>query len=125
MLPLLHQQHYERFKQVLEQISQMVTDTICSESVLKLKLTELQQFFQDQILSLNADELDSEIAQRVQSYQVEMNKQLRLLGMDVMFLQAAQQATTNRQRRSQVSERLRILIRYCEVVLGKEVKIEE
>jgi hypothetical protein len=119
MLPLLHRQQYERFKQILEQVSQMSSHTSCDGSVLKPKLTELQQFFQDQILSLNADELDSEVEHQVQSYQVEMNKQLRLLGMDVLFLQAAQQAATTKQRRSQVNDRLKTLIRYCEAVLGE------
>ncbi|UBF26142.1 heterocyst frequency control protein PatD [Kovacikia minuta CCNUW1] len=120
MLPLLHRECYEAFKQTLEQASTAVVQTNSDGSDLKRMVTELQQFFQERILSLNANELNPEIEQRVQSYQVEINKQLRLLGMDVLFLQAARQATTSEQRRSQVSDRLMILIRYCEAMLEGE-----
>jgi len=58
------------------------------------------------------------VEQRLQSFQVEINKQLRLLGMDVLFLKSARQVTTIAQRRSQMGDRVQILIQYCDAVLG-------
>jgi hypothetical protein len=87
-------------------------------ATLEPEVLKLQQFFQNQILKLDGNELSPELEQRIYSFQVEIDKQLRLLGMDIMFLQAARQEATGSQRRSQVSDRLSTLIRYCEAVLG-------
>ncbi|WP_421657607.1 heterocyst frequency control protein PatD [Leptothermofonsia sp. ETS-13] len=116
MLLPLHQQSYGEFKQALRQMNETVKQGN-DGSGLKLEVTKLQQFFQTKILTLNTDELPPEVEQRVQSYQVEIDKQLRLLGMDVMFLQAARKAGTGEQRRKQVSDRVLTLIRYCDALL--------
>lgn len=119
MLPPSHQQRYREFKHVLEQVRGIAEPGV-AETRLKSEFSELQQFFQGQILSLAGSDLTPAVEQRVQSYQVEMNKQLRLLGIDVMFLQAAKQATTRAQRWGQVGDRLTTLIRYCEILLEEE-----
>jgi hypothetical protein len=78
---------------------------------------KLQLFFRDQVSALALDELTGVVAQRSQAYRVEMDKQLRLLAVDVMFLQAAKQAETVQQRVKVVSDRLQTLIRYCDALL--------
>ncbi len=118
MLPLLHQQRYERFQQALEQLRLAAAQPIGDSVSLKSDVAELQLLFQDQILGLSTTDLPVDVEQRVQSYQVEMNKQLRLLGMDAMFLQAARQAVTREQRRNQMNDRIGVLLRYCEALLG-------
>lgn len=118
MLPVFHQQRYWEFKQVLERVRESA-DAAADGATLTSEVSDLQHFFEHQILSLDASELLPVIEQRVQAYQVEINKQLRLLGMDVMFLQAARQADTRAQRWRQVSDRLSVLIRYCDGLLGK------
>lgn len=116
VLPLTHQQYYEAFKQTLGQVHQAVQDA--NSKALQSSVMALQQFFRDQLLSLPMDELSAATQQWVQSYQVEMNKQLRLLGVDVLFLQSARQAATAAQRQQQVRDRLDTLQRYCEALLG-------
>lgn len=111
-----HQQPYREFKQALRQMNETIKQGN-GGSGLKPEVTKLQQFFQTKILTLNTDELPSGVGQRMQSYQVEIDKQLRLLGMDVMFLQAARKAGTGEQRRKQVSDRVLTLIRYCDALL--------
>lgn len=118
MLSALYRQRYGELKQVLDQVSRIAAQSDCDGSALKSSVAQLQKFFQNQILSLQADELSPETEQRVQSYLVEINKQLRLLEMDVMFLQAARQPATREQRQRQMGDRLMTLIRYCEAVLG-------
>jgi hypothetical protein len=53
-----------------------------------------------------------------QAIYVEINKQLRLLKTDMLFLQSAKQAATQAQRVQQMRDRLTLLERYCEMILG-------
>lgn len=81
-----------------------------------IAIAELQRIFQVEILldgdSLNSDDVGG-MAQRLRSLNVEINKQLKLLAMDLLFLQAAQQVATVEQRRQQMGKRLEMLERYC------------
>ena len=124
-LPLAQQERYEAFKQTLQQVQQMAVSPDANSMMLRSEVIALQQYFHDQLLSLSTDTFSSSMQQWVQSYQVEMDKQLRLLGMDVLFLQAAKQATKVLQRQQQVCDRLSTLQRYCEALLGGEEKDEE
>jgi hypothetical protein len=120
MLPQSHRQQYQEFQQILQQLEKFVDQPICDRAALKSKIPEAQQFFQKQIKSLDIEALESEMAYRSRSLQVEMDKQLRLLNMEVMFLQTARQLTTSQHRLGQIKERLRTLGEYCEVMLSAE-----
>jgi hypothetical protein len=74
----------------------------------------LQQFFQEQIVPLNSDEWYE------RSYRTEISKQLRLLDIDILFLQGAKQPATVETRLKAISDRISILIGYCQTVLDKE-----
>jgi hypothetical protein len=54
---------------------------------------------------------------REQSYKTEINKQLRLLEVDMMFLQGAKQLTTLQSRLKTIEERIDTLIRYCQAII--------
>jgi hypothetical protein len=54
---------------------------------------------------------------REQSYKTEINKQLRLLEVDMMFLQGAKQLTTLQARLKTIEERIDTLIRYCQAII--------
>ncbi|MBW4472025.1 MAG: heterocyst frequency control protein PatD [Stenomitos rutilans HA7619-LM2] len=121
-LPLLHQQRYEAFQQLLGQVAQTIAQGDSAllyepSTVVQAKVADLQQFFRQQILCLPLDILVPSMQHWMQSYQVECDKQLRLLGLDVMSLRAARQPTTIAQRQQQVSDRLSTLQRYCAAVL--------
>lgn len=124
MLPPIHQQCYQEFRQLLQHSDELVAQG-SDGSALKSEILILQQFFQNQILILDTNVLSAELEQRVQSFQVEINKQLRLLNTDAMFLQVAKQAATTEQRRSQVRDRIATLMRYCEALLGEGERKEE
>lgn len=83
---------------------------------LRLLFQQLQTQFQQQVLTLDTSRLEGAIP----SLHTEMAKQLRLLNMDLMFLQTARQPETARQRTEQMGDRLRLLMRYCDAVLGEE-----
>jgi hypothetical protein len=118
MLPEAHRQIYQEFLRSLEQLQGMATQAKPEPAALIALFQKVQQFFQGQILSLSwENHPDPKMEQRVQSYQIEMNKQLKLMGTDVMFLQAARQSSTAQQRQVQISDRLNLLIGYCNVLL--------
>lgn len=118
MLPLLHQSGYQALQQQLEGLQATIADSPGEIVSLKSTVSAVQALFQTEILSLPIADLDPQLAQRLQSIHVEIDKQLRLLGMDVMFLQAARQTATVTQRQQQIRDRLNLLLRYCDALLG-------
>ncbi len=71
-------------------------------------------YFRDQILTATPPNEDDPH----HAIQVEINKQLRLLNTDSLFLRSAKQAITQAQRLQQMRDRLTLLERYCEMILG-------
>lgn len=112
MIPEAHRQHYQVLGQALAQLGVVTADP----TRLKAAISPLQQQFQ-QIVALGVEDLDPATAQRVYACQVEIDKQLRLLSMDAMFLQAARQSTTAQQRQQQVRDRIQTLIGYCQAMV--------
>jgi hypothetical protein len=144
MIPELYQRRYQEFCQHVGQlrihVAQPLTPTepqklVLQAACLKSEITQLQHNFRDDILSLTAiadstaseneparvNEVPPEIAHRLQAIQVEIDKQLKLLAMDVLFLQTARQATTAEQRQQQMGDRLEQLERYCALVLSAPI----
>jgi len=127
MLPLVYRERYSLFRQGLRQLDELVTaeaiaPTDNTNGGFQAPVTELQSFFQAELLTLAGDDLAPAVEQRLQSFQVEINKQLRLLGMDVLFLKSARQVTTIAQRRSQMGDRVQLLIQYCDALVGSEAQ---
>ncbi|MGI0490208.1 heterocyst frequency control protein PatD [Alkalinema pantanalense CENA528] len=87
--------------------------------VISSGLANLQGMFREQVLILPLDEIDYTHQTKVQSYQAEISKQLRLVGLDCTFLAAARQPQTQARRVQQVLDRVETLIRYCNGILGE------
>lgn len=121
MLPQVYCQHYQTLQQALEQlqgrVAQGSSESTNLSSELMSEFRTIQNFFQFQVANLSPDLLSPEMQSRVGSYQTEINKQLRLLGTDLMFLKSARQSSTAEQRRTQIRDRLKTLIGYCNVLL--------
>ncbi|HEY9616637.1 MAG TPA: heterocyst frequency control protein PatD [Microcoleaceae cyanobacterium] len=118
MLPLSHQTVYRSLQKQIEALQTTISNSPIEVTTFKAAITELQTGFQTEIVPRSIADLDPQLAQRVQSVHVEIDKQLRLLGMDVMFLQAARQVTTIEQRQQQIRDRVNLLLRYCDALLG-------
>lgn len=117
MLPQVHYQRYQELKQVLEQLKVKVTQAEPKDTDLMSAFLKVKNYFQLQVVNLSPDELTLEMENTVRSYQTEIHKQLRLLGTDLTFLQAARQVSTAEQRRTQICNRLATLIGYCKALL--------
>jgi hypothetical protein len=74
----------------------------------------IDNHFRDHILATTIDTDDNPH----QAIQVEINKQLRLLKTDRLFLRSAKQAHIVDQRLQQMTDRLTLLERYGEMILG-------
>ncbi len=122
MLPDLHDQCYRNLMQALQQLAETVNAPNPDKPRVRASTLEMQQFFQEQILSLGMDELDQGVVSLVQSFQTELHKQLRLLGNDVMFLFSARQPQTFERRLSEVRDRINSSIGYCEAILSIQAK---
>jgi hypothetical protein len=117
MLPQFYRVRYQEFSQALEQLQQTAAPTNLDRIPLHQRFEQVQQLFHQQILCLDTDELAPADIPRVQSYLTEINKQMRLLGMDITFLQAARQSATKEERLVQIGSRIQTLIGYCQAVL--------
>lgn len=116
MLPNIYAQRYKNFATILEMMQQAAAAKADAQS-LRQSFLNAQQFFGQQILSLDDNDLEPADESRVRSYQTEISKQLQLLSMDVMFLQAARQQQTTTLRQNQILLRLQTLISYCNAIL--------
>ena len=107
----LNRQNYQAFATLLQQLGDYTTTAEVNAPELRRMVASLQQMFRQQIVP------DSESDSRVQSYQKEISKQLRLLELDVTFFQGAKQVTTTQARLQTIGDRLSTLIQYCEAIL--------
>ena len=116
MLPPSHCDRIQEFVNVLKQLHPTVNSAPHNQEDISLSSTfqEVKKFFQEQIVSLTDDNLDSDDAYRMRSYLTEIHRLMRLLQMDMMFLQASRNPVTEKQRQSGMSDRIKTLIDYCE-----------
>jgi hypothetical protein len=107
----LNNQKYRAFTTLLEQLRDDISSNLTNAEQLRQRMASLQSFFRTDIVTLTT-QFPTE-----QSYQTEMSKQLRLLQIDIMFLQGARQASTAKSRVDTLTERLTTLIGYCDAIL--------
>ncbi|AFY64998.1 heterocyst frequency control protein PatD [Geitlerinema sp. PCC 7407] len=119
-LPPSHRDRYQQWQDLLTACRTIVQGPERDGPALRAQLLQVQQFFQEQVGPLDLAELDGAIAPRVQAVRTEMQKELRLLAMDGMFLQAARQSATQQQRQKQLGDRLEKLAGYCQVLVEAE-----
>lgn len=114
---LSNYQQYREFAQLLEKLQLQATSSGLEVGKLRQSLEKTQQFFQQQILTIDPINLLPEQESQIRSYHTEISKQLQLVGMDVRFLQAARQQATLSNRQMQLTSRIQTLISYCNALL--------
>lgn len=108
---------YQQFERLLQRLQTSLADQTWSATALKTEISQLQQLFQTQ---LAADTPIANEPNSIQAIQTEINKQLRLLETDVLFLQAARQPTKIQQRQQQIVDRINLLLNYCAAILNAD-----
>lgn len=115
MLSQLFYQRYQEFFYLLEQLQ--AASAQLDRAKLQQSIVVAQQFFQQQIVTLDPQDLSPQQQAKIRSYQTEISKQLQLAKMDVIFLQAARLQATAANRQMQLADRIQTLIRYCNTIL--------
>jgi hypothetical protein len=106
---LSDRQHYQTLQQKVDRLKEGVDRR---STDLALTLADVQQ---QAGISL-AEALDP----KTQAYQTEIDKQLRLLAMDLIMLKTAKQPATIEQRWAGISDRVGRLQGYCAALLTEE-----
>jgi hypothetical protein len=114
MLPSLHCQCCEEFLRSLEQLKQGVERGTNIQEEFK----GLQQLYQEKILTLSSEGIEPAIAPRWRSLHTEINRTLRLLQTDILFLNASRQATTSQQRQTACLQHIERLVGYCTAMVN-------
>lgn len=105
---------FQQFQSAIDALNQTLNTVELDRTALHQKIRSLQQIFQEEIQSIQSEDY------QIHSVLVEINKQMRLLGMDGMFLQTARQIETFETRLEQVRDRSKRLASYCSAILGTE-----
>ncbi len=123
MLPTTHRPYYLQLKTQLEQLSQDLEAVAhqTSESIpLSTQVQQVQQYFQQQIMTLSMEEVDAAVVSQVQSYQTELHRYLRLLGTEVQFLAVSRNPSTTNSTLANLRDRVQKLIAGCDTLLGTQ-----
>jgi hypothetical protein len=106
-------QHYQTLREGVVQLQAIAAQ--------QSGIAEFQALFLQLPQRSGAAAAESEaIGEQVQSFQTEINKQMRLLELDLMFLKTARQATTLEQRWQMMGDRLHLLTVYCDALLSQD-----
>ncbi|BAT51276.1 hypothetical protein NOS3756_01990 [Nostoc sp. NIES-3756] len=111
----LNLEKYQSLVILLDELRQGIITQIDVLEV-RQRLAALKQLFGQEIAPIAEDDW------RIQSYKTEISKQLRLLEVDVMFLQGARQPATAQTRLNVIGDRLNTLIQYCDAILQQSTQ---
>jgi len=119
MLSEENRQQYEELNLKLAKLQNLVGQDNLDKVALLARHQELQQFFGHLIVALDQAQLSPAEESQVQSYTTEIHKQLRLMGMDITFLQASRSDGTTQMRKKAISDRLQTIMGYCSTLLAE------
>lgn len=117
MLSNFHYQSYQEFAAILDELQANANSAQLDVTKLREIFQQAQQLFKQQIITLDTSDLAPSIASRVRSYNTEIDRQLKLLNMDLSFLEAARQPATIIARKEQMNSKIQTLTGYCRVLL--------
>lgn len=119
MLSEKNRQQYEELNLKLAKLQNLAGQDNLDKVALSARHQELQDFFGNLIVALDEAQLSPAEESQVQSYTTEIHKQLRLMGMDITFLQASRSDGTTQIRKKAISDRLQTIMDYCSSLLTK------
>lgn len=103
---------YQQLQTTIANCQKILSTSAIEAAAIKIAVQAIEVCFRDRVLPLDAPSSES-----LHSIQVEINKQLRLLKTDCLFLQSAQRPDTRHQRLQQITDRLKRLQSYCEMAI--------
>ena len=95
------------FLEALKTLQEKATQSQIDGRSLQQQFLVAQQLYQQQLLP---NLIETPAAASLMTYQTEINRAFRLLGMDVTFLQSAKNSMTQQKRQVQMQQRLKTLL---------------
>jgi hypothetical protein len=105
---------FRTFQVELVSLNQTLNSSDFDRQIFESSWRSLQKIFSEEIQPIESDDY------RTHSILVELKKQMRLLGMDAMFLKTARQVETVQGRVGQIRDRVALLMNYCTVLLESD-----
>ncbi|MGB5595617.1 MAG: heterocyst frequency control protein PatD [Crocosphaera sp.] len=121
MLLKFYHQSYQELLDKLLQLQKQVREKDIDMMAINTIYNQGQDIFKGKILSVKLDDLDCNAIILIQSAQTEINKNLRLLGTELLFLASSRQAGTTQKRLEKVQGIIEQLIGYCQAII-KQVR---
>jgi hypothetical protein len=106
-------QQYQAFQQQVESCLLLLRFVDLEVSAIVAAMQQLNG-----VLQIQWDAAAATLPSHLMAIQVEINKQLRLLSTDVMFLRTAKTPENRQSRQSQMVDRLTLLERYSEQAIA-------
>ena len=114
MLSKSHQKELLSWIELLKNFDTLFCDDVNNLVLLKDKFRGIQTYLNTEIMSIEPNNLDSNIRGLFQSWQTETYRYIRLLQTDFLFYQSAKQSTTKLDRISLIQQRLKDAIKLTE-----------
>jgi hypothetical protein len=112
---MLSTEHPSIWQQLLDLLSNLPTDSIPD---LKVALRQAIELFEGQILTQDLGDIQQPNEGKMRSYLTESHRLLRLLPLDIMFMEVSRNPNTIEQRRQAYQDKLDLLIRYVEAAIS-------
>jgi len=117
MLPKTHIFAYQEFLSALELLKKETTGSQSDPTSLSSHFQQVQNIFQEKIITLTNDDLEQEITPNLQAINTELHRELRLLSTSIMFLRSSRSSATSQVRLTAIIERLNTLIASCQLLM--------
>ena len=117
MLSPLHKKAYQEFLTWLNPWQNLLANHDKVQEMTQ-QFPDLQQWFQQEIMTLTDEELDTTVVSLWRSLHTEIQREFRLLSTDMLFLASSRQASTTESRLKLIGDRITRLIAYCQKILS-------
>lgn len=117
MLPASHNRAYQDFKNLLIELKRSLDSGATESGQIKQQFPNLAQWYEQNIVRLQDEDIDRAIASRWQSVQTEIKREFKLLSTDILFLASARRNSTQSKRVQSIGDRIDKLVGYCQIML--------
>jgi hypothetical protein len=121
MFSKIHDRAYQEFLTLLKNFpnSSLDKDFIINTTIWNERFAELKTLIDKTIIPITQAALNSHIESPWQSISIEIDREFRLLGTDILFLNSARQSTTKLARAKTIDNRIEKLIFYTQELLQR------
>ncbi len=112
--------NYTILRQHLTKLQGLLDDRPINKQSLLQVSQQLAALWQTELVHWEGQGLSSEQYGRWRSLHTEIHRELRLLNVDLLFLQSSRSLAGVQQKQQQIGDRLRKLLQYCDLILNLE-----